>query len=487
MKKTFIRCLIIPIIIAGLAACNQRAGTEKETDSGGTTAANAGFRAINSRESKVYSAAFNAVTWGMPAVNFELLYQSMARAKGQWNQIVYWSDLPSWKNQTLTPNPDVIYLFPIYNTTDGPVVMEIPPADGTNSITGSIDDGWQTALEDVGPAGVDKGKGGKYLILPPGYKGKVPSGYIPLQSAIFTGYGAHRSNIGNGSRTDIAKAVQYGKRIKIYPLADASNPPATRFVDVKDVVYDNIIPYGLHFFELLHNFVQREPWLERDKVMIDMLKTIGIEKGKPFNPDARTKEILNAAISDAHNLLEADYEKLFAAPFFENTHWCFPGSKEVVEGLQTNFANPDSYPVDARGLTYFFAYFSPKHLGAGQYYLLAITDKDSKPLDGGKTYQLHIPPNPPVRLYWSATIYNRATHTLIRDKNVFSRASNSQGLQKNTDGSVDIYFGPQAPEGKESNWVPTDAKGQFEVLFRFYGPEKALFDKTWKLPDIEKQ
>src|SRR3954471_6138511 len=163
------------------------------------------FTAKDLAERNLYRRAVEAVIWGMPAVNFELLYQSLTRAKGDWNQIVYWSRLPSWKNQTLTPNPDVIYVFPFYNTKEEPIVMEIPPVENANSITGSIDDGWQTALEDVGPAGVDKGNGGKYLILPPGYKDHAPEGYIALQSATFTGYGVFRSNIGSGSDTDIAK------------------------------------------------------------------------------------------------------------------------------------------------------------------------------------------------------------------------------------------------------------------------------------------
>jgi hypothetical protein len=118
---------------------------------------------------------------------------------------------------------------------------------------------------------------------------------------------------------------------------------------------------------------------------------------------------------------------------------------------------------------------------------MTIVDKDGRPFDGGNTYRLSVPANAPVKLYWSATVYNRATHALIRDMPYSSRASNSVGIQANADGSVDVYFGPKAPAGKESNWVPTSAAGQFEVLFRLYGPEKPLFDKTWKLPDIEKQ
>jgi hypothetical protein len=138
----------------------------------------------------------------------------------------------------------------------------------------------------VGPAGVDKGKGGKYLILPPGYADKVPDGYIPMPSPTYTGFGALRSNIRSGSEGDIVTAVAYGKRIKIYPLARAASPPPTTFVDAAYVIYDSTIPYDLRFFEALHRVVQREPWLERDRVMIDQLKSIGIEKGKARRENA---------------------------------------------------------------------------------------------------------------------------------------------------------------------------------------------------------
>ena len=238
-------------------------------------------------ERAVHRRAVEAVIWGMPAVNAELMFAAMREAKAEFNQVVYWSRPDSWKNQTLTPNPDTIYLMPFYNTKDvGPMVLEIPPAVDESSITGSIDDAWQTALEDVGPAGVDKGKGGKYLILPPDYKEKTPDGYIVLPSATFTGYAILRSNYKTASDSDIAKSVAYGKRVKFYPLSQAASPPETKFVDAIDVLFDSTIPYSLRFFQTLDRFVQREPWLERDKAMIDQLKTIGIEKGKPFNPDA---------------------------------------------------------------------------------------------------------------------------------------------------------------------------------------------------------
>ena len=436
------------------------------------------------------SRAVEAVIWGTPAVNFDRMYQAMvhdAKAGEGSNKVVYWSRLFNWKNQTLTPNPDSIYFMPFFNTKDvGPVVLEVPPADG-GSITGSIDDCWQTAIADVGPAGTDQGKGGKYLLLPPGYKDKVPSGYIPLETVNYQGYALLRSILKSSSEADVAAAVAYGRRVKIYPLSQAAHPPETSFTDAIDVVYDATIPWDMRFFESLNRIVQAEPWLTRDKAMIDQLRSIGIEKGKPFSPDAKTQDILKQAAVEAHAWLADKYENsYFPPPFYPGGHWFLPASPEVVRGMSTFFADPNSYPIDSRGTMYTLGFFSAKHFGAGQAYLMTFKDKDGEKLDGSTTYRLNVPANAPVRQYWSATVYDRDTHALIRNAPWPSRSSQTPGLQKNSDGSVDIYFGPKAPQGKESNWVPTNAGGGFETLFRLYGPDKAFAEKTWKLPDIEK-
>jgi hypothetical protein len=462
-------------------------GQEKKPEPGAKTVSP--FTPAQLAERTLHRRAVEAVIWGMPAVNFDLMYQAMvrdAKAGAGSNKIVYWSKLSDWKNQTLTPNPDAVYFMPFFDTKDvGPVVLEIPPADEGGSITGSVMDSWQAALEDVGPAGVDKGKGGKCLILPPGYKEKVPDGYIVMPSANFQGYALVRSILQTGDAAGVAKAVTYAKRVKLYPLAQAANPPATTFIDASDVVFEANIPYDVRFFQSLDRMVQREPWLTRDKAMIDMLKSIGIEKGKPFRPDEATQRILNAAADEARAWLDLKYESMFS-PYYEGRRWALPMSSELIEGLQTQFSNPDSYPVDGRGVVYTMAFFSPKRSGAGSFYLMTIKDKQGRPFDGGNTYRLGVPANVPVTQYWSATVYDRATHGLIRNLPWSSRSSQTPGIEKNPNGSVDVYFAPEAPTGKESNWVPTKAGGQFEVLFRFYGPEKALFDKTWKLPDIEK-
>jgi len=448
------------------------------------------FTSTKLADRTLHRRAVEAVIWSTPAVNYDLMYQAMVRdtkAGEGSNKVVYWSRLFDWKNQTLTPNPDSIYFMAFMNTKDvGPVVLEIPPAE-EGSITGSVDNCWQTAIEDVGPAGMDKGEGGKYLILPPKYKDKVPAGYIAMSAATYQTFGLLRSILKSSSKADVAKAVAYGKRIKLYPLSQAANPAATQFIDAIDVVFDSTIPWDLRYFQSLNRIVQTEPWQVRDKAMIDHLKSIGIEKGKPFNPDATRQEALKDAVREAHAWLADKYENSYLPPpFYDGAHWAVPVSPEVIQGLTTSWADRDRYPVDDRAVTYTVGFFSPKHSGAGQYYLITFKDKDGRALDGGANYRLTVPANAPIRQYWSATAYDRATHALIRNQQWPSRSSQTQGLQRNSDDSVDIFFGPKAPAGKEANWVPTNAGGQVEILFRLYGPEKALFEKTWRLPDIEK-
>jgi hypothetical protein len=431
--------------------------------------------------------AVEAVIWGMPAVNYDLMLQEMLnKTAGKVNQVIYWGRPLDWHNQTLTPNPDTLYFMAFLNTKEvGPIVIDVPPADADGSLNANIVNVWQMPLEDAGLLGVDKGAGAKLLMLPPGYSGDIPDGYEALQPGTFGSYALFRSNLASHSDADVAKSVTYGKRVRIYPLSQASAPPPTVFADVKDVVFDSTIRYDESFFEGLDRIVQSEPWLDRDRVMIDQLRSLGIEKGKPFAPTAATKEALAKGTREAQMLLAARYDAGLP-PYFEGTHWTFPAPPELIQAAQAGFAEPDSYPVDARGLAYHYAYIGIKRLGAGQFYLISIKDKDGDSYDGGKTYRLTVPSNAPVEQYWSVTAYDRRTHALIKNVDRASRASNAAEVRRNADGSVDIYFGPNAPAGKESNWVPTDPAREFELMFRLYAPTKALFDKTWTLPDVEK-
>ena len=224
-------------------------------------------------------------------------------------------------------------------------------------------------------------------------------------------------------------------------------------------MFDSTIPYDLRFFQSLDRFVQREPWLDRDRAMIDHAQVDRHREGQAVQSrreDAGDPERRRARSARLARLTAT--RTVFSPPFNEGTHWALPASPEVVEGMMTNFAEPDAYPVDGRGVAYSMAFFSAKHLGAGQYYLMTITDKDGKPFDGGSTYRLTVPANAPVRLYWSATVYDRATHALIRDLPWSSRSSQHAGPADRTPTDrSDVYFGPKAPAGKESNWVPTSA------------------------------
>jgi len=365
-------------------------------------------------------------------------------------------------------------------------VLDLPPGDQNGSFNGNIVTVWQMPLEDAGLLGYDKGAGGKYLILPPGTKGEPPAGYIPLQSDTFGGYMLFRANLKSHSEADVQASIAYGKRMKIYPLAQAANPPATEFTDVKDIDFDSTIRYDASFFDHLNRVVQNEPWLTRDKTMIDRLKSLGIVKGKPYQPNDETKALLTSAAHDAHAWLEEKYDAGLQPFFSPTSRWTYPAPLDLVKAMQNGFADPDEYPTDSRGLAYSYAFIGIKRLGAGQFYAISIHDKDGKAFDGGQTYRLTVPPNVPVEQYWSVTAYDRETHALIKNMPRASRSSQIPELQKNPDGSIDIYFGPKAPEGKDTNWVPTDPARQFELMARFYGPRKEFFDKVWKLPDVEK-
>ncbi len=431
--------------------------------------------------------AVQAVVWGMPAANYDLMRQEMlTKTPGKVGQAIYWGRPLNWKNQTLTPNPDALYFMVFFTTKDGPVVLDLPAAESRASFNGNIVTAWQLPLEDAGLLGYDKGKGGKFVVLPPGYKDKVPEGFIPLQSEVYGGYMLLRSNLASHGDADVQASIDYGKKLKVYPLSAADHPPETVFFDVKDILFDSTIKWDTSFFENLNRVVQEEPWISRDRVMIDQLKSIGIEKGKPFEPDQRTKSLLTKGIKEAEALLEAKYDAGLPPFFTDKSRWTFPAYPDLIKAAQSDFNEPDAYPVDHRGVAYSYAYIGIKRLGAGQFYSISIRDKDGHAFDGSRTYRLNVPANVPVQQYWSVTAYDRQTHALIKNVSRASRSSQIPELAKNADGSVDLYFGPRAPKGKDANWVPTDPKRKFELMFRAYGPTKEFFEKKWVLSDVVK-
>jgi hypothetical protein len=319
-----------------------------------------------------------------------------------------------------------------------------------------------------------------------------------LSSKTRSGYVLFRVTMAGRSEADVAKAVAYGKRIKIYPWEQSDHPPPTVFTDVKDVLFESTIRYDESFFVHLDRIVQAEPLDDSDRVMINQLRSLGIEQGKPFSPDATTKRALAEGIREAQAWLAAKYDAGLE-PFFYDTHWTLPAPAELLRAAADNYRNYDSYPIDSRALAYHYAYIGVErsladytaYVGterplAGQFYLINIKDKNGESYDGSRTYRLHVPPDVPVDRYWSLTAYDRDTHALIKNVDRAGRASNAAEVKKAADGSVDLYIGPKAPSGQETNWIPTDPARRFELIFRVYGPKREFFAKKWALPDVEK-
>jgi hypothetical protein len=425
--------------------------------------------------------AAEVAVWGMPIVAFDAMRQAFLRDAGaQYNDIVYWSKQADWKLQVTTPNASSYYVYIAINTQDGPVVLDLPPAVGAG-LFGSMNDAWQIPQTDVGPAGEDQGKGGKYLLLPPGYTEAVPAGYIPVRFNTYNGYSILRAIPATTSDADVAKALDLVKKMRVYALAQAANPPPQRYIDMAGKLFDGIARFDDSFYDSLARVVNDEPVQTRDLVAMGQLRSIGIEQGKAFTPDAATRDILKKGIAEAH----AGFMQFITAlpSFAPGSHWTLPGTP-VGPDTAFVFEHAHRLELDERAALFFFGCAPPKRPGAATFYLLGAKDAQAAPLQGGKTYRLRVPPKVPAQQFWAVTVYDLETAAFMRDAPRVELNS-YQHMQKNADGSVDVFFGPTAPAGKDANWIYTAPGKQWVSLFRFYGPEKAVFEKTWTLPDIE--
>jgi hypothetical protein len=424
--------------------------------------------------------AVDAMIWGMPIVSFDVMRQGFFRdAKARYGDIMYWSSPSTWKNQTTTPNNSTRYVIFFTNTKDGPVVLEVPPV-GDAALFGTLLDAWQVPLIDVGNEGEDQGKGGKYLLLPPDYKAEVPTGYIAVPSKTYNGIVALRVITESNQEDDVRKAIAYLKQLRSYPLSKANSPPEQRFVDMADALWDGIVRFDNSVYTSLARMVNEEPVQPRDLEMMGMLRLLGIEKGNEFKPDAATQATLNAASQEAHAWF-MDRLVTYGVRFWPDRKWDIPAPPVAT---QTGFTweKANYFDVDARGIGFFSFYAPPKKLGAATFYLGTFLDSQSQRLRGENTYRLRVP----AKQFWALTVYDHETSGFIRETKVVGLDSYDQKMKRNADGSVDLYVGPKPPAGQEANWIPTvTGKGWFP-FFRFYGPDKPLFDKTWKLPDFDK-
>ena len=451
--------------------------------------ASAGVRAAQQgsaeHEAKVQRAA-EAALWAMPAVSVYDIELSIQRdLGGKLGDVVYFTKPMTSRHGFLTANDVTPYVVSAQTTANGPLVIEVPPASDKVSYFGTIVDGWQTPLADVGPPGDDKGKGAKYLFLPPGYQGEVPDGYLVYRPGTYGVHLAFRPVARSGGTA--ADQSAYAQTLKVYPLAQASNPPKTTFIDAYPKRWNTLPVYDLTFFDDLNAVVQREPVLERDKVMMAMLAELGIRRGQPFTPDAATQEALLAGLSRAYGYMQDRFTSPGGAfaPYWQDRQWgVFNLSAEQAKA-GFPFAEPDRLMLYERAQAYFYLTYLPKVLGGGSFYLTAVKDTDGNLLIGKDTYKLTVPPDTPAKDFWSVIVYSMKTKGFVEGVDRVGLSSvNLETMKRNADGTVDVFFAPAAPTGMESNWVPTGE--DFFVMFRLYGPDKPLFEKTWTLADVEK-
>jgi hypothetical protein len=430
--------------------------------------------------------AVEAAIWGMPLVNFDAMRQAYFRDAGAgYNDVMYWSRPSDWRNQTTTPNHSTLYVMTFVNLKDGPVVLDIP-ATTTAGLYGAVLDAWTIPLLNVGTRGQDQGKGGRYLILPPGYKGEVPDGFIPIQSSTFNNYTLLRVITKTTSEQDLADGVDYLKNLKVYPLDRAQAPAKNRYLDVADKVYDGIAQYDARFYDSLARMVSEEPVQDRDMSIMGQLSALGIGKGLEFKPDTQRQKLLGDAVDEAHAYMMDGYARSGVAIWDGQRKWRSLAEPKQAIGTKLSFIEPGRRVyLDDRAFAW-FAMYGPIVPPGPQVYMKSYETGKGEPLDGIHTYRLTIPANAPAKDFWALDAYDARTAGFIREARVVGLDSYNQKMKTNPDGSVDLYFAPKPPAGHESNWISTQAGQPFFTMFRIYGPEQAMLDRTWVMNDIER-
>lgn len=417
----------------------------------------------------IHIASMEAMKTGIeefgPANKTALLYEGLMDSKAFW----------------LTPNTTSIYMVSWLEVGDEPMVIETPP-----DVLGFINDHWFKYVIDFGRLGPDKAQGGKFLILPPGYEGEIPEGYYVAKTNTYGNWVIWRGFQQDGSPKPAIDATK--ATFKIYPLSQKDNPPAMNFVYMSGKISNTIHRMDTHIFNEINAVVQSEPSFGENPELLGSLAAIGIQKGKEFNPDVRMQKILEEASKLGAAIVRTEMSKPRSEYFYlyENSQWINPLAYRShlfeYEGVRL---------LDARAAFHFYATgitpaMSFKIIGKGSQYAIAYSDIDGNTFDGSKTYKVNVPANPPMKDFWSFTIYDNQTRSMLQTDEQFPGIdSNKKGLVKNEDGSYDIYIGAEPPKGMENNWIQTIPGKGWNTVFRLYGPLEPWFDKVWRPSDFE--
>jgi len=439
------------------------------------------------------------------------------------DQVLLFGELMDSASLFLTGNSDTVYFLSFVDLTQGPKVIDVPVLPAPSAILGTIDDMWFRWVTDFGVPGPDRGTGGRYLLVGPGYDGPLPeSGFHVSHVRTTRVCVLGRAFMIDHDPAPVAAAIKEGFRISPYqpgaagtsiarflageaPLAGPQAAPETVFVDAVHRAMNTIPPNDFSYWDAIDAVVQREPSEAGDPEILGQLAAVGIRKGTPFAPDERMREILQDAVSVGN----ATARTLTFAPRESEGFDYYPGSAWFnglfVGGYEFLTPPPDitadgvkPHPSDgARKLNSRIAFFYPatgdtpamcmRLTGVGSQYLLAARDASGEFLDGGRNYRLTLPADIPESRFWSVTAYDRQTRSMLQtDQPMPSVGSQSGTVAQNPDGTTDVYFGPDAPAGKESNWIHTlPGQGWFAIL-RLYSPLQPFFDKTWRPSEIER-